>query len=78
MILCQKDGQRKVQKRRETAHDPKPSTLSVKTGEGSIIARACIAADEVIADRRGRMNCKVYRTTLAGETQPNVLHSAHG
>ncbi len=79
--LYQSDGNRRVWRRKGTAHDPKHTTSSVKHGGGSVMAWACMAAsgtgslvfiDDVTADKISRMNSEVFRAILSAHIQPNA------
>ena len=68
--LYQNDGKRRVWRRKGTAHVPKHTTSSVKHGGGSVMAWACMTAnetgflvfiDDVTADKSSRMNSEVFR-----------------
>lgn len=67
--VCHNDGKRKLWKRKETIHDPKHTTLSVKHDGGNVTGCGCTAArgtgaplfiDDVTVDRSSRKKCEVY------------------
>ena len=70
----------KCGERRELAHDPKHTSSSVKHGEGSVMAWACMAAsvvgslifiDAVIHDHSSRMNSG-YKNILSANLWRNA------
>lgn len=80
MNLYQNDGKKKVWRRLGTAHDPKPTTSSVKDGGVSVMAWACMASngtgslvfiDDVTEDKSSQMNSEVYGDILSAHIQPN-------
>lgn len=72
---------RKVWRGKGTAGDPKQSASSVKRGGGSVMAWACVAANEtgsllftdhVTAERKSRMNSDVFSVSLSAHIQPKA------
>ena len=77
--IYQSDGKSKVWRRKETAQDPKHTTLSVKHGGGvlwpghvwlSKVPGSFIMIDELTAD--GKMNSEVYRHIQSPQVQVNA------
>ena len=71
----------KVWRKKESAHDPKHMSSSVKHGGGSVMAWACMALpgvgslifiDDVTCDGCSRMNSKVYKNILPANLRRNV------
>jgi hypothetical protein len=85
--LHQNDGKRRAWRREGTAHDSKHTTSSVKHGECSVMAWACMAAngtgspefiDNLTADKSSRMNSEVFRAILSAQIRPNASKPLDG
>ena len=85
--LYHSDGKRRVWRRKGTAHDPKHTTSSVKHGDGSVMAWACMAAsgtgslvfiDDITADKSNRMNSEVFRAILSAHIGQMLQNSSDG
>ncbi len=70
-----------MEKKNETANDPKHTASSVKHGGGGVMAWACMAAsvtgplnfnDDLIYDDSSRINLEGYKTILPANIQENV------
>lgn len=77
----QSDGKQKVWRKKNTAHNPRCTTPSVKYGGGGVMAWACMAAsgtgsmvfiDEITDDHSSIMNSTVYINILRANISTNA------
>jgi len=77
----QSNGKAKVWRKKESAHDPKHTSLSVKHGGGNVMAWACMASsgtgslifiEDVTHNGSRKMNSEVYRNILSGNLRKDA------